>query len=61
MLGTSTKLDPIDLAIAINEDRLPFLKNIRCTAKLGWDPKSEYVTFIVDALDERGGGLYIGY
>lgn len=61
MLGTSTRLDPIDLAIAINEDRLPVLKNIRCTAKLGWDPKSEYVTYIVDTLDERGGGLYIGY
>lgn len=61
MLGTSTRLDPIDLAVAINDERLPYLKNIRCTAKLGWDPKSEYVEFIVDALDERGGGIYIGY
>ncbi|CAH2355979.1 F-box protein [[Candida] railenensis] len=61
MLGTSTRLDPIDLAVALNDERLPKLKNIRCTAKLGWDPKSEYVSFIVDALDERGGGIYIGY
>ncbi|KAG2731564.1 hypothetical protein G9P44_005151 [Scheffersomyces stipitis] len=60
-LGTSTKLDPIDLAVAINEDRLPFLKNLQVTAKLGWDPKSEYVTYIADELDERNGGLYIGY
>ena len=61
MLGTSTRLEPIDLAIALNEDRLPMLKNIRCTAKLGWDPQSEYVSYIVDELDDRGGGLYIGY
>ncbi|ODV76968.1 uncharacterized protein CANTADRAFT_92119 [Suhomyces tanzawaensis NRRL Y-17324] len=61
MLGTSTKLDPIDLAVALSEERLPMLKNIQCTAKLGWDPKSEYVSFIVDELDQRGGGIYIGY
>ncbi|KAI5961181.1 uncharacterized protein KGF55_004106 [Candida pseudojiufengensis] len=61
MLGTTTKLDPMDLAVAIEDGRLPLLKNIQCTAKLGWDPKSEAVTFIADELDERGGGLYIGY
>ena len=61
MLGTSTKLDPIDLAVALNEGRLPMLKNIQCTAKLGWNPKSEYVSFIVDELNERNGGIYIGY
>lgn len=61
MLGTSTKLNPIDLAVAINDNRLPCLKNIQCTAKLGWDPNSDYVSFIADYLDEKGGGLYIGY
>ncbi|KAI5969162.1 hypothetical protein CANMA_001829 [Candida margitis] len=61
MLGTSTRLDPMDLAVALDDDRLPLLKNIQCTAKLGWDPKSDSVEFIVDKLDERGGGLYIGY
>ncbi|KAI5954786.1 hypothetical protein KGF57_003810 [Candida theae] len=61
MLGTSTKLDPMDLAVALDDDRLPLLKNVQCTAKLGWDPKSDAVQFIVDKLDERGGGLYIGY
>ncbi|KAK6454067.1 uncharacterized protein RJT20DRAFT_146996 [Scheffersomyces xylosifermentans] len=60
-LGTTTKLDPIDLAVALNEGRLPMLKNIQCTAKLGWDPKSDAVNYIVDELDERQGGLYIGY
>lgn len=61
MLGTSTRLDPIDLAIAIDEDRLPMLKNMSCTAKLGWNPLSRYVSQIIDELDNRGGGLYIGY
>lgn len=61
MLGTSNKIDAIDLAIALSDDRLPCLKNVSCTVKLGWDPKSEYVTYIVDALDEKLGGLYMGY
>ncbi|CCG22602.1 hypothetical protein CORT_0B08980 [Candida orthopsilosis Co 90-125] len=61
MLGTSTRLDPMDLAVALDDGRLPLLKNIQCTAKLGWDPKSDAVEFIVDKLDERKGGLYIGY
>lgn len=61
MLGTNDKVDPVDLALAMNEERLPLLKNVRCTAKLGWDPKSEYVCHIADELDDRGGGLYIGY
>ncbi|EGW35355.1 uncharacterized protein SPAPADRAFT_58581 [Spathaspora passalidarum NRRL Y-27907] len=61
MLGTSTRLDPLDLAMALNEGRLPNLKNIQCTAKLGWDPKSEAVQYIADTLDERNGGIYIGY
>lgn len=61
MLGTSTKLHPIDLAIALTDGRLPKVKNIRSTAKLGWDPNSEFVQTIIDELEERGGGLYLGY
>lgn len=61
MLGTTDKLDPLDLAVALGEDRLPHLKNVRCTAKLGWDPKSDGVTYIANELDERNGGLYVGY
>ncbi|CAI5757901.1 unnamed protein product [Candida verbasci] len=60
MLGTSTRLDPIDLYIALTE-RLPLLKNVSCTAKLGWHPKSDAMEYIVNELDERNGGIYIGY
>lgn len=61
MLGTLSRLDPIDLAVALNDGRLPNLKNMQCTAKLGWNPESEAVEYIADELDERNGGLYIGY
>lgn len=61
MLGTADKMDPLDLAVALSDGRLPNLKNVRCTAKLGWDPKSDGVSYIVDELEERKGGLYIGY
>lgn len=61
MLGTTDKLDPIDLAVALNDNRLPKLTNLQITAKLGWDPKSDGVSFIADELDDRKGGLYIGY
>ncbi|CAH6722208.1 F-box protein [[Candida] jaroonii] len=61
MLGTSTKLHPLDLALALTDGRLPNVKNIRCTAKLGWDPQSEYVSTIIEILEERNGGLYLGY
>lgn len=61
MLGTLTRLDPIDLAVALNDGRLPHLKHIQCTAKLGWDPLSDALGYIADELDERKGGIYIGY
>lgn len=61
MLGTTDKLNPLDLALALDDGRLPDLKNVRCTAKLGWNPDSDVVGFIALELEERGGGLYIGY
>ena len=59
MLGTLTRLDPIDLAVALNDGRLPHLKHIQCTAKLGWDPLSDALGYIADELDERKGGIYM--
>lgn len=61
LLGTLNRLGPADLAMALEDGRLPYVKNIQCTAKLSWDPKSDAVISIADELDERGGGLYIGY
>lgn len=61
MLGTSTKLNPLDLTMALVDRRLPHLQNIRCTAKLGWDPKSDLVSTIIEELEDRDGGFYLGY
>lgn len=60
MLGTTDKLNPLDLALALDE-RLPYLKNIRCTSKLGWNPNSDEVSYILEELESRDGGLYFGY
>ena len=57
MLGTTDKLNPIDLALALDDGRLPNLKNVRCIAKSGWNPDSDVVSFIAQELEERGGGL----
>lgn len=61
MLGTNDKVDPVDLALALSEERLPHLRFVRCTAKLGWDPNSDCVSYIAQELEDRLGGLYIGY
>lgn len=61
MLGTTNKLNPMDLAVALDEGRLPHLKYLQCTAKLGWNPESSYVSYIVATLEERGGGYFLGY
>lgn len=61
LLGTSTKLDPADLAIALDDGRLPSLKWCVTLAQLGWSQNSEYVTYIAMELEEREGGLHMSY
>ncbi|CCH46522.1 F-box protein [Wickerhamomyces ciferrii] len=58
-LGQGAKIHPDDLTIALLEERLPMLKNIRITSKLGWDLKSDDVADLINALEEKDGGLYI--
>lgn len=60
-LGQGSKLHPDDLTIAIMEDRLPCLKAVRITSKLGWDVHSDDVTDLASLLEERDGGLYVSY
>lgn len=52
------RLHPDDLTIALLEDRLPSLKTVRITHKLGWDFQSDDVADLVNILEERGGALY---
>lgn len=59
-LGMATKIHPDDFTIALLEHRLPCLKNIRLSPRLGWDMDSEDVSDLVNALEEQDGGLYVG-
>lgn len=60
-LGQSSKIHPDDLTIALMEDRLPCLKNVRVTSKLGWDEQNDDVVDLAALLDDNGGGLYVNY
>jgi hypothetical protein len=60
-LGQSSKIHPDDLTIAIMEDRLPHLKSVRITSRLGWDLQSDDVGYLASLLEEREGGLYVSY
>ncbi|KAH3676312.1 hypothetical protein WICMUC_002108 [Wickerhamomyces mucosus] len=60
-LGQSSKIHPDDLIIALMENRLPCLKNVRITSKLGWDLHNEDVETLADLLEEKDGGLFLNY
>ena len=60
-LGMAAKIHPDDFTIALLEHRLPSLKTIRISSKLGWDSENDDVSDLVNALEEQDGSLYIGY
>ncbi|SCV02480.1 LAME_0H01486g1_1 [Lachancea meyersii CBS 8951] len=60
-LGQAFKVHPDDITIALAEDRLPSLKTVRVSSKLGWDMKSSDVSDLISCLEDQGGSLYISY
>ncbi|SCU96552.1 LAFA_0G06898g1_1 [Lachancea sp. 'fantastica'] len=60
-LGQSFKVHPDDITIALAEDRLPNLKVVRVSSKLGWDMKSSDVSDLISYLEDQDGSLYINY
>ncbi|EHN03030.1 YDR306C-like protein [Saccharomyces cerevisiae x Saccharomyces kudriavzevii VIN7] len=60
-LGLASKIHPDDLTIAILESRLPCLKNICVSPKLGWNMKSDEVADLVVSLEDQDGSLYLNY
>lgn len=60
-LGLASKIHPDDFTIAIMESRLPCLKNISVSSKLGWDMNSDDVTDLVSVFEDQGGSLYLSY
>ncbi|KAK9472051.1 uncharacterized protein V1510DRAFT_366689, partial [Dipodascopsis tothii] len=59
-LGQAGKIKPFDIAIAVLEDRVPHLRVVRASIKLGWNKSSEDVCDLAAVLDDQpGGGLWI--
>ncbi|QLG70472.1 hypothetical protein HG535_0A04120 [Zygotorulaspora mrakii] len=60
-LGLASKIHPDDFTIALMESRLPCLKAISVSSKLGWDMKSDEVTDLVSVIEDQGGSIYLTY
>lgn len=60
-LGMASKIHPDDFTIAILEDRLPNLRSLSISEKLGWDMKSDDVEDLITAIEDQGGSLYSIY
>lgn len=58
-IGMAAKIHPDDFTIAILEHRLPSLKNLRISSRLGWDMASDDVSDLVNSLEDQDGGLYL--
>ncbi|KAK7204228.1 hypothetical protein BZA70DRAFT_281851 [Myxozyma melibiosi] len=60
MLGQSHKIQADDIALAILEGRLPKLRIVRASIKLGWSKDDEEVSELIEVLSEKeDGGLWI--
>lgn len=61
-LGQTFKIHPDDITIALCEGRLPCLKTVRISSRLGWDSHSDDVGDLVSSLEEENeGSLYVTY
>ncbi|KAL3241591.1 Pfu1p RNJ42_02705 [Nakaseomyces bracarensis] len=60
-LGLASKIHPDDFTIALMEGRLPNLKNISVSCKLGWDMNGEDVADLLTAFEEQEGNLFVSY
>lgn len=60
-LGMASKIHPDDFTIAILEERLPCLKRLSVSEKLGWDMKSDDVEDLINAIEDQDGSLYSMY
>lgn len=60
-LGNSFKIHPDDLTIAIAENRLPCLKVLKISSKLGWDIHSDDMEDLICCIENQNGDVYINY
>ncbi|GMM38441.1 Pfu1 protein [Saccharomycopsis crataegensis] len=58
-LGQSNKIHPDDLLIALAEQRLPYLKTLQISNRVGWSVRDESMSQLVDLFDSHGGNIYM--
>jgi hypothetical protein len=59
MLGQTRKINADDISLAILEDKLPNLRFVRISNKIGWNPQNEDMSELVEVLEERNGGVWM--
>lgn len=59
LLGQGHKIEADDISLAILEDKIPDLVNVRISNRLGWNPNIEEIKELVEVLEMKNGGVYI--
>lgn len=59
MLGQSHKLEPMDISLAILDEKLPKLSKVQVSLKLGWNPKNEDMIELAEILSDKNGGVWV--
>ncbi|KAL6925695.1 hypothetical protein ACO0SA_000296 [Hanseniaspora valbyensis] len=60
-LGQINKIHPDDVTIALMENRLPALKTLYISIKIGWNLKSDDVNDLISVFEDQGGSIYLTY
>ena len=60
-LGQAFKVHPDDITIALAEGRLPKLRKLRISSKLGWDSKGSDVNDLISCLEDQDADFYLSY
>lgn len=58
-LGQGGKMGADDIALAALEDKVPQLRRVKVTRKLGWNPQNEEVNDLAQVLEDRDGGVWL--
>lgn len=59
MLGQTRKINADDICLAILEGKLPNLRFVRISNKIGWNPQDDDMSELVEVLEERNGGVWM--
>lgn len=57
-LGQAHKIEPFDISLAILEEKLPYLKRVSFSFKLGWNANSEDMIELAEILEQKDGEVW---